>query len=350
MKLLIITQKLDLNDDLLGFFHQWLYKLSQKVDKLYVIGLEVGEHQLPYNVEVFSLGKEKGRNKFLRYLKFYQLLFELLPKSDKVFAHMCPEYIIALWPVNLFLNKKIFLWYVHRQVNWRLKLAEKFVKKIFTVSPESCQIKSDKITILGHGIDLDLFKSNIRTKTDNFFNILYVGRISKIKNQQLLVKAADILINQKNVKNTKITLVGGPILTADNQYLNSLKKLIKEHHLENYVEITGRLRFNKVINYYQKANLSINLAPTGGLDKTVLESMAMGLPIIVLNQSFKQTLGEYQSLILEKADEQSLVDKISQLINLDNLVRLEMGNYLREQINKFHNLNNLIENLIREMS
>lgn len=350
MKLLVITQKVDQNDDLLGFFLQWLFKLAQKVDKLYVISLEVGEYQLPHNVEVFSLGKENGKNKLSRYLKFYQLIFKLLPQVDNVFAHMCPEYIIAFWPVNLFFNKKIFLWYVHRQVNWRLKLAEKFVKKIFTVSPESCQIKSDKIIILGHGIDLEVFKSNLRVKTDNFFNILYVGRISRIKNQQLLIKAADILINQKDVKNIKITLVGGPILTVDNQYLNSLKKLIIENHLENYVEITDRLPFNKVINYYQGADLSINLAPTGGLDKTVLESMAMGLPVIVLNQSFKQTLGDYQSLILEKADEQSLADKVRQLMNLDNEARAKMGNYLREQINKFHNLNNLIENLIREMS
>jgi len=347
MKLLVITQKIDLNDDLLGFFNQWLFKLSQKVDKLYVISLEVGVYQLPKNVEIFSLGKEMDKNKLLRYLKFYQLILKILPRVDSVFAHMCPEYVVALAPLNLFFNKQIFLWYVHRQVNWRLRLAEKFVKKIFTVSPASCRLSSKKIKILGHGIDLE--KYHIRESRFNF-NIIYVGRISKIKNQELLIKAANILINQKNVKNIKITLVGGPILSTDNQYLDLLKNLIKNYQLENYVEITGRLPFNRVINYYHKADLSINLCPTGGLDKAVLESMAMGLPTIVINKDFKETLAKYQDLILEDPDEEKLAERIEQLFNLKSEIRQQIGQDLRQQVKEKHDLENLINNLIKEMS
>jgi len=56
MKLLIITQKVDINDDNLGFFHRWLEKLASRFEKLSVICLAEGEHHLPSNVAVFSLG------------------------------------------------------------------------------------------------------------------------------------------------------------------------------------------------------------------------------------------------------------------------------------------------------
>lgn len=351
MRLLVITQKVDQNDDLLGFFHQQLFQLAAKVEKLYVISLSVGDYQLPDNVEVYSLGKEKGVNKIFRYLKLYCLFFKLLPVTDKVFAHMCPEYVIALAVLNLFFKKQIFLWYVHRQVNWRLRLAEKFVKKIFTVSPASCRLNSKKITILGHGIDLDYFKIKEKgLRTDNLFRIIYIGRISKIKDQELLIKAANILINNKNYKNLKFILVGGAILDNDKNYLDYLESLIINFQLEKYLEITGRKPYNLITQFYQLADLSINLCPTGGLDKAVLESMAMGLPTIVINKDFKDIFAKYQDLILESPAEDKLAEKIEQIINLNPQLRGLIGQDLRERVKEKHGLENLINNLIKEMS
>ncbi|MDP3934628.1 MAG: hypothetical protein Q8Q46_00155, partial [Candidatus Giovannonibacteria bacterium] len=56
--ILILTQKVDKNDDNLGFFHEWLKKFAEKTDKVFVIANFVDEHSLPVNVQVFSLGKE----------------------------------------------------------------------------------------------------------------------------------------------------------------------------------------------------------------------------------------------------------------------------------------------------
>ena len=59
MKLLIITQKIDKNDDLLGIYHKWVKKIAAKCESVRVICLYKGEYDLPDNVKVFSLGKEK---------------------------------------------------------------------------------------------------------------------------------------------------------------------------------------------------------------------------------------------------------------------------------------------------
>ena len=67
MKLLIITQKVDKNDPILGFFHGWVEEFAKNVEKLTVVCLGVGEYDLPQNVQVFSLGKKIGASK-LKYI------------------------------------------------------------------------------------------------------------------------------------------------------------------------------------------------------------------------------------------------------------------------------------------
>lgn len=58
MRLLIVTQKVDKNDPILGFFHRWIEEFSKHCEKLTVICLQAGEFKLPANVTVLSLGKE----------------------------------------------------------------------------------------------------------------------------------------------------------------------------------------------------------------------------------------------------------------------------------------------------
>ena len=121
MKLLVITQKVDINDDNLGFFHGWLEKFAEKLDKVYVICLWRGEYKLPENVRVFSLGKEKGISKIFQLVRLQKYLIQLLPKVDGVFIHMCPIYVVASFSLTKVFKKKMILWFLHKSVNWKLK-------------------------------------------------------------------------------------------------------------------------------------------------------------------------------------------------------------------------------------
>src|SRR3989344_1150879 len=104
MKLLIITQKVDKNDDLLGFFHSWVSELSEHFDDVFVISLGVGEYHLPNNVKVFSLGKPaNGRSasggesllrRFNYIVRFYKYIWRERKNYDAVLAHMNPIYIV----------------------------------------------------------------------------------------------------------------------------------------------------------------------------------------------------------------------------------------------------------------
>ena len=237
MRLLIVTQKVDINDDNLGSFHGWIKKISNLVD-VDVIANYVGGYELPGNVRVFSLGKEKGVNKIIKILKYQWLLLKLLPKSNGIFFHMCPEYVLGAHLLPKIFGKKTSLWYTHKSVNWKLKLAEKLVDKIFTASKESFRLPSEKVEVTGHGIDVDKFKPVKTNEISLKFKIISVSRISPVKNIHLLIEVAEILKSRTffsqngQAPGWEIKIAGAPILENDKTYFEKLKRTVKEKNLK----------------------------------------------------------------------------------------------------------------------
>jgi len=121
--ILIITQRIDENDDLLGFFVDWVQKFAKNFDKVFVITLAEGKHKLldkrvqdQDEVKILSLGKERGAWKITQFFRFYYYLLKFVPRSDGIFAHMSPIFVIASWPVAFIFRKRIILWYLHRSI------------------------------------------------------------------------------------------------------------------------------------------------------------------------------------------------------------------------------------------
>ena len=131
MKLLIITQTVDKNDPILGFFHRWIGEFAKNFEKVTVICLEMGEHHLPKNVKVLSLGKEAGRSKFQYLFKFYKYILQERKNYDAVFVHMNQEYVLLGWKFWKLWDKKIFLWRNHAKGNLFTRLAVLLSDKVF---------------------------------------------------------------------------------------------------------------------------------------------------------------------------------------------------------------------------
>ena len=94
MRLLILTQKIDAEDSILGFFHEWVREFSKNTESVLVICLERGIVNLPQNVRVFSLGKESGSSRFGYILNFYKLIWKYRKEYDSVFVHMNQVYVL----------------------------------------------------------------------------------------------------------------------------------------------------------------------------------------------------------------------------------------------------------------
>ena len=340
MKLLIITQKVDLNDDNLGFFHDWLEKFSEKLDKLYVICLAQGDHNLPSNVSVYSLGKEKGASKIIQLIRLQKNLAQILPKVDGVFVHMCSIYAITSFPLVKIFNKKMILWHTHKSIDWKLKLAEKYVNKILTASKESCRLKNrKKIEVLGHGINTEMFNPRPKASESQNFMIVSPGRISPTKDQETLINAMDILINKRNITDISLEFIGSAVEGNEKQYLKKLKSLVEERKLKDYIKFLGSIPYAEMPKHYQDSDLVINISHTGSIDKVVLEGMASGCLILTCNEAFKDILDN--KYLFEKKNFQDLAEKII------NLKSTKEDRKLREIVIKSHNLDNLIGKIIR---
>ncbi|MBU0648611.1 glycosyltransferase family 4 protein [Patescibacteria group bacterium] len=340
-KIILITQRVDSRDSILGFFIDWINEMAKHVEMLHVITLGAGQYSFPENVKVYEIGKEGGF--VVRTLRMMGVIKGLISQVDGIFVHMCPEYVFALAPVNIFFKKPVFLWFVHRSVNWRLRLSSIFVSKIFTVGKESCRLKTGKINIIGHGINNEFFRPNLIPH--QAFNILCVGRISPIKDQVTLINAlAELKANDQ--MNIKLILVGDVYLETDKEYKNRVKNKIVEAGLADSIDWKGSVDYKDMPVIFNQANLLINLSPTGGKDKVVLEAMACGLPVLVANKSFVDEVGEHAECFFEFGNASDLSKKIEHFYNLGADIREEMGKEFSEIVSKKHSLENLIKQIM----
>lgn len=358
MRLLILTQKVDINDDILGFFHGWIAEFAKNCESVLVVCLYEGQHNLPGNVRVLSLGKEKFirsnsyHSNIIRRLvsiyRFYSYIWQERQNYDSVFVHMNHEYVLLggwLWRL---LGKKIGLWYTHKSVNFKLRIAEKMVDVIFTASKESFRLPSKKLKVLGHGIDIKKFtllnNFSIRKISANAefnrVNIITIGRISPIKDYETLIAAAEIL--QKENFKFNLQIIGGPATENDKEYLIKLKKSVQEKGLGEEIKFIGSIPNKNIANYYQSADLFVNLSHTGSLDKVVLEAMASSLPVLTCNEALIPIISEYKGLLFfKKKDSVELAEKIKSLYLLESGIKDKMINFFQEMVARDHNLETL---------
>jgi len=349
MKLLIITQKVDIKDSILGFFHEWIERMAQKAEMVYVICLYEGEHHLPDNVEVFSLGKEKGKSRVKYIFNLYRYFFNLAGKIDIIFVHMNTIYVVLLGPLAKLFGIPLAHWKVHKGEIPFFNTAIMLADKIITVSKESLEYETSKKVTVGHGVDTDFFVPPSERPSKEKKEIITIGRISPSKNQKALIEVADILVNQKGVRDIKFKIVGPAFTEKQKEYLASLQEIVKDKNLEEFVDFVGPVTHEETLNYYQGADLFVSFCNTTGLDKVLLEAMSCGTVIFTSQDTLVPFLGDYrEKLIVEDEDYNQAADRIQELINLSPEERKKIGLYLREVVKKYHALDRLIEKLFNE--
>lgn len=286
-KLLIITQKVDEHDQLLGFFIEWIRRMAAGMD-VSVLCLEKGSYHLPSTVKVSSMGKEHGNSKIHQLFNFYLYIISRRHDYDAIFVHMNPIWAVLggwFWRLS---GKKLIFWYTSGGVTLKLRIATWFANTILTASPESFRLKSKKVVVTGHGIDSNLFKPAEHRFASETFRILTVGRISPVKNYEVLIDAADIL-NKKGM-NFSVTIVGEPALKNEKEYLDGLKRMIEEKGLSGRFSFIGRIEHKNLPGVYQNHDLFVHMSKTGSLDKTILEAMSCGMIVVSSNDASKSFL------------------------------------------------------------
>lgn len=340
MKLLVITQKINKNDPVLGFFHRWVVELASAYEAITVICLEKGEYDVPHNVSVLSLGKEGGQSKW-KYLKnFYTYIFLKRKEYDAVFVHMNEEYVLLggfLWKL---LRKPIYMWRNHHAGSEFTNIVSLFCKNIFCTSKYSYTAKFKKTIRMPVGVDTSVFVSHGRDKKPH--SILFLARIAPVKKPDVLIRALGILAQKKVPFSATIV---GDALPKDSEYADSLRVLVKDEGVSDKVVFLPGIPNDQTPEVYSSHEVFVNLSSSGMYDKTIFEAMSCETLVLASNENLRGLIDE--DFIFTEGDVVELASKLERIILMDRSSRVTHGAIMRDVVLKQHSLDKLRDKLVQ---
>jgi len=345
MRLLWFNLATDLDDPVLGFTSSWIREVATLVDSIDVITMCLGRVKPAENVRIYSVGKEKGFSEPRRVLEFYRHLFRILHREpiDACFSHMIPIFsVLASVPLKL-RGIPLISWYAHRHESFTLKLAHHLSDRTVSINQSSYPKQSNKTTFLGHGIDTKLFTPSTQFHTTDPPLILFVGRLSPIKDPLTLLRAAHLLSNRNRFQIAVI----GQILESDREYSKIVIEEIDQLRKTVPVEFIPGIGQNQLVSWYQRCFALVHCSPSdNALDKTVLEAMACGKPALSSTLCFKETMGQEASrLLFQAGDANELGSKLTSLLSLSRERVETLGDYLHQRTIQMHSLSRLTRQL-----
>ncbi|MDD4328751.1 MAG: glycosyltransferase family 4 protein [Aliarcobacter sp.] len=165
------------------------------------------------------------------------------------------------------------------------------------------QTSENKISVIPRGIDLELFNpKNIDNSfiedfkkefnLKNKFVVSSVGRVTQLKDYETFIKA--ILLVKIEIPNIVGLIVGG-VRSDKEDYLNSLKSLIKELSLEENIIFTGSQ--SKIEQIYALSDVLISSSKKPeSFGRAVAEAICMNKPVIATNH------GGVKDIIIENVN------------------------------------------------
>ena len=220
------------------------------------------------------------------------------------------------------------------------KYAAVFCKKIICVSNYTRDVgikyriaNKEKFTVVYNGIG----KIKIHQKVENNkVKIIFIGRLSKQKDPELLVKAVAGLPKDL-IKKIEVQIIGS------GEKANKLKKLVDKngHPVVSFIDNAPR---DEVVEMLKNSDIFVLSTNWEGFPYSILEAMSVGLPAIVTNVGgINEAVDSSCGFLIERGDVESLQKALTKLITDKNL-RKTMGENAQKIVeNKFFLKNMLLK-------
>lgn len=329
----------------LAFGLKWIEKLAQHFDHIDVVTMTAGEYKMPSNITVWSLGRELGYPKWLRFLRFYWCLGKVFCRRRiaVVFTHMIPVFAVLSWPALKLLKLKNVLWYAHGSTPIMLKLAHTLVDEVVSSTPQGFRLDSKKVSFIGQGIDTKIFRIVKRISSQEF-RLVTVGRLAPSKGVDILIKA---LAKWNNSIDWHLTIVGDATSESESNYAKSLRLTVKDLLPPEKVTFTGRLEPRAIASILATSDLFVNMSSTGSLDKSILEAMASGCPVVSSNEAFQSLASAegFPECAIQRSEE-NLLTALQKMVSMNESRRKDLGARQSEVVDRGHTLDGLIKQLV----
>ncbi len=307
MRLLVVNFEMDDEAVVLAWQARVVRELARHCERVVVLSERVGQSALPVNVHREQIVSRSGVPLIGRRLARLWQAWRLCRAFDvqAVFLHMAHRYAYQFYPVFRALRLPVLLWYAHGTVSWHLRLAHYCVDRVISSTPEGFRLPSSKAYFIGQGIDTDLFTLRpAATRRD----LITVSRISRRKRLDLLLAVMEHLRND----NLTLRIIGAPLTADDRRYETELRERAARLNLP--VEFIGFVPLEIIPSCYDTAALHLNVSQTDSMDKTVLESLACGCPVLTSNPAFRSLLADYPDSIVQDERPQMIASQVRRLL------------------------------------
>jgi glycosyltransferase involved in cell wall biosynthesis len=184
---------------------------------------------------------------------------------------------------------------------------------------------AEKVNIVEPGIDLEYFTAGEKSEDPV---ILYVGRISKVKSIELLIKSFKEI--KEKIKNAKL-IIGGK-----GEELENLFKLTVDLKISEHVTFLGWISEERKKELLQQAWVFVNPSYLEGWGITTIEANACGTPVVASNVSGLRdsVYNPHSGFLVEYGNVEKMTEKISEIIS-NKEKRKYMEKESREWAEKF---------------
>lgn len=295
MRLLLINYEMDSESPILAYQECVARKLAEKSEFVFVLTGKTGRYQQMQNMQVnllpkkpFGVSRRVGGGLLLNpYV--YQIIKR--HRIDACFVHMAHDWVYELAPAFSISRIPTILWYAHRAMNWRARAAHFFARHVVTTNKNSVQMRFGNCTAIGHGIDADLFSVPDHMRNLMPGKLIYVGRISRIKNIEKVISVVHALVNFFPEIAWCCHLIGPELTPEDRLYGNELREKIRTLGLQEKIKLEGEMSQQRLLEYYRDASIHISCIGPGAMDKAILEALSAGCMVLVNNSSFLPVFG-----------------------------------------------------------
>lgn len=195
-----------------------------------------------------------------------------------------------------------------------------------------------KIEVVPLGVELDKYSPpNFREKPETF-EMLCVGRLVPAKGQKVLVDILEKLLSKK--RKVKLRLVG------DGPDRKALENEVKKKGIESAVSFEGSVDQDRIISFFQKADIFILPSFDEGVPVALMEAMAMKIPCVSTNVAGIPELIENNTngILVPPSNLGALVNAVESLMDNGGL-RRRIGEAGRKKIEEKYDLRkNILKN------
>ena len=294
-------------------------------------------------VNVIYLDKKQGTDftiirKLIKVIKQYRI--------SVVHTHRyVMEYAI---PAAMLAGVKTRIHTVHNIAKGEMGRLHRFLAKCFykfcnvvpvAISPlikrsvqEEYRLSDARIQMVYNGIDLSRCSKKTIYSFKSTFRFIHVGRLVPVKNQELIIKAVKVLVDDRY--NVVVNFLG----EGDRE--EYYKSLVKEYSLEDNISFLGLK--DEVCSFLADSDAFLLPSVYEGMPITLIEAMGTGLPIIASNVGGIPDMitHEREGLLVEPTIE-TLVSAMKRLIE-DEALRSFLGTnaYNRSRLFSSENMYN----------